>query len=328
VEISDRDCEAALQLAQEGLAIAEELGDVSLASHALNTIGLARIDLGDADGITELEHAVTIAEEGGHLTAAGPALNNLASCLTIVGRLADADAALTRTRTFVERHGQTAGLAWNDGEQVGIADVLGDLDRVFECAERYFSHPEAEQRYQTRGVWALRARSFLARGQVEQAVADADRAVVRLRETGYDAQVTGPVLTAASRCLRAAARVEEADALLDETLPQLEKIDAPGMWDLPLLMVELDRADEYLSASEHLAGHLWLAAARASASGDLVGGAEIYGRMGARFAEAWLGLLTAERGDTSRLEGALAYFEEQRATPYVERCRALMRASA
>ena len=47
-----------------------------------------------------------------------------------------------------------------------------------------------------------------------------------------------------------------------------------------------------------------------------------------RFAEAWAGLLAAERGDTSRLDAALAYFEEQRATPYVQRCRALLRASA
>ena len=44
--------------------------------------------------------------------------------------------------------------------------------------------------------------------------------------------------------------------------------------------------------------------------------------------EAWAALLAAERGDTSRLESALAYFEEQRATPYVQRCRALMQASA
>jgi tetratricopeptide (TPR) repeat protein len=228
----------------------------------------------------------------------------------------------------VERHGHTAGLVWNDGEQVEVADLLGDLDRVLESAERYFSHPEAEQLYQARGIWALRARSFLARGHVEQAVADAERALARLRETGQDAQVTGQVLSAASRCLRAATRVEEADSLLGEALSQLGKIVEHGTWDLPLHLVELDRADEYLGPSEKLAGHLWLAAGRASASGDLIGGSEIYGRIGARFPEAWAGLLAGERGDTSRLDAALAYFEEQRATSYVQRCRALLQASA
>jgi class 3 adenylate cyclase/tetratricopeptide (TPR) repeat protein len=328
VEISDHDYEAALPLAREALAIAEELGDVALASHSLNTIGLARIDLGDTRGIADLERAVAIAEEGGHPSAVGPALNNLASCLAIVGRLADADATLARTRAFVERHGHTAGLIWNDGEQVEVADLRGDLDRVFEWAERYFSHPEAEELYQSRGIWAARARALLARGQVEQAVADAERALARLRETGHDAQVEGTVLTAAARCLREAMRVDEAEALLGETLSLLGKIADLGTWDLPLHMVELDRAGEYLWRSESLADNVWVAAGRASASGDLVHGSEIYGRIGARFPEAWAALLAAERDDTSRLDAALAYFEEQRATPFVQRCRALLQASA
>ena len=89
-----------------------------------------------------------------------------------------------------------------------------------------------------------------------------------------------------------------------------------------------ERADDYLRASEGMSGHLWMEAGRASTSGDLIGGSEIYGRIGARFPEAWARLLAAERGDTSRLEDALAYFEEQRAMPYVQRCRALLQASA
>jgi hypothetical protein len=93
-------------------------------------------------------------------------------------------------------------------------------------------------------------------------------------------------------------------------------------------MVELDRADEYLRRSENLSDNVWLAAGRASASGDFVNGSEIYGRIGARFPEAWAALLAAERGDTSRLDAALAYFEQQQATPYVQRCRALLQASA
>ena len=76
------------------------------------------------------------------------------------------------------------------------------------------------------------------------------------------------------------------------------------------------------------AGHVWLDAGRAAAAGDLVEAAATYGRIGARLPEAWAALLAAERGDTSRLEAALAYFEEQHATPYAQRCRALMQASA
>jgi hypothetical protein len=98
--------------------------------------------------------------------------------------------------------------------------------------------------------------------------------------------------------------------------------------DLPLHLVELGRGEEYLTLMEGVRGHPWLEAGRAAASGEFARAAEIYGGMGARFPEAWAGLLAAERGDTSRLDAALAYFEEQQATPYVQRCRALMQASA
>jgi len=100
------------------------------------------------------------------------------------------------------------------------------------------------------------------------------------------------------------------------------------IYALPLDLAELGRGEEYLAVMAKLPGHAWLDAALAAASGDLVRASDIYGRIGGRFPEAWAGLLAAERGDTSRLEGALAYFEEQRATPYVQRCRALLQASA
>ena len=41
---------------------------------------------------------------------------------------------------------------------MALADMVGDLDGVFEWAERYFSRPEAEDSYQARPVWACRAR--------------------------------------------------------------------------------------------------------------------------------------------------------------------------
>jgi hypothetical protein len=100
------------------------------------------------------------------------------------------------------------------------------------------------------------------------------------------------------------------------------------IFDLPLHLVELDRADEYLVLTHGKPGHLWQEAGRAAATGAPVRACAIYGSIGARFPEAWAALLAAEQGDSSRLDAALAYFEEQQATPYVRRCRALMQASA
>ncbi len=100
------------------------------------------------------------------------------------------------------------------------------------------------------------------------------------------------------------------------------------IYDLPLYLVELGRGDDYLAVTGGKPGYAWGEAGDAAAAGDLLRASEIYGLIGARFCEAWAGLLAAERGDTSRLDSALAYFEEQRATPYVQRCRALLQASA
>jgi hypothetical protein len=124
---------------------------------------------------------------------------------------------------------------------------------------------------------------------------------------------------------RANGEEQEADALLAEALAQ--PLDAI-LYDLPLHLVELERGDEYLRLTEGVPGHVWLAANQAAAARELARASELYGSMGARFPEAWAALLAAERGDTSRLDAALAYFEEQQATPYVQRCRALMQASA
>jgi class 3 adenylate cyclase/tetratricopeptide (TPR) repeat protein len=325
LEIVERDSAAAIEVASGALAFAEESGDDRLLVDALSTIGLARVHSGDAGGVEDLERAVARAESAGAVAEQGSGLNNLANCLWAVGRLDDGSARLVEGRDLCERYGITAGLVWNDAEQAYDCYFHGDLAGVIDAAANFFSNPETEVNYQTRALLATRARTFLDLGRLDDAVSDAERALAMMRETGRDAQVGPFVLLAASRCLRAAARSDEAETLLSEVLA--EPADELS-FDLPLHLIELGRGDEYLTLTEGKPGHLWQKAGRAAAAGDLVCASEIYGSFGARFPEAWAGLLAAERGDTSRLDAALAYFEEQQASPYVQRCRALMQASA
>jgi class 3 adenylate cyclase len=322
-EILDRDFERALELAREALTIAEEAGDEELAARCLNTIGLARVHSGDAGGIEDLERSVERAKVSGSLFDLHTGLNNLANSLWQVGRLEEGSARIRECRAICERYGFASGLEWNDAELVYDSSYRGDLEETVVRASQYLERESAADRYQTPPVLATRARALLARGQVDAALADAERALQAFRERGEDAQIAAYILTAASRCLRAAGREAEADSVLTEALATPDELA-----DLPLHLVELGRGGEYLALMEGTHGHLWLEAGRAAAGGDLVRAAEIYGGMGAHFAEAWAGLLAAEHGDASRLDSALAYFEEQRATPYVQRCRALMQASA
>ena len=323
-EILDRDFERALELAREALSIAEEAGDDELAARCLNTIGLARVHAGDAGGIEDLEQSVERAEAAGSVFDLHTGLNNLANSLWQVGRLEEGSARIHEARALCTRYGFVGGLEWNDAELVYDSHFRGGLEETVTRASRYLEHESGAKRYQTPPVQATRARALLARGQVEAALADAERALQAFRDRGADAQIAEFILTAASRCLRAAGRTAEADSVLTEALLTPDELAS----DLPLHLVELGRGEEYLTLMEGVHGHLWLEAGRAAASGELARAAEIYGGMGARFPEAWAGLLAAERGDASRLEAALAYFEEQGATPYVQRCRALMQASA
>jgi class 3 adenylate cyclase len=328
--VQQRDSATAIELAREALAMAEEIGDASVAARALNTIGLARVHEGDEDGIRDLERSVEVSLGSNAAGVAGSALNNLAAALSTIGRLSDGLARLNEARAVYERHGSAASLIWNDAAQVEYADVLGDLGGVIEGATAFLSHPDAEERYTTPSLLAARARALLARGETGPALADAERAVALLRERGYDAQMSGGVLAAATRCARAAGHEADADALLAECLEWSSLASEDAIYELPLHLVELGRRDEYLQLTAGLPGYgyLWHQAATAAATGNLAAAAELYGRIGARFMEAWAALLAAEHGDASHLDPALAYFEEQRAMPYAARCRALLQASA
>jgi class 3 adenylate cyclase/tetratricopeptide (TPR) repeat protein len=323
--IIDRNLEEALPLAREALALADEVGDDETAAIALNTIGMARVHGGDPDGIDELERSVERAERSGSVFQHHSALNNLANMLWGVGRLDEGSARIREARALCERYGFATALVWNDAELVYDASFHGEIEAVLAATDAFLAHEASMLGYQLRPVLASRAWALLIRGRVDEAMTDAERALAGLREGGSDAQVTPFVLTIAAIGFRAAGREHEADVLLAEALAA---VPDEIILDLPLHLVELDRGDEYLALTKGEPGHVWLEAGRAATAGELARSAEIYGGIGARFAEAWASLLAAERGDTSRLDSALGYFEEQRATPYVQRCRALMQASA
>jgi len=324
LQIVEGDQAGAIEAASEALEFANESGDERLAVDALNTIGLARVHLGDEAGIEDLEEAVRRAEAAAAVSEHGTALNNLGNCLWQVGRLDEGSTRIAETGALARRYGITAGIVWNLAEEVYDRDLHGDLDGVLDAAARYLSSESAET-YQLRPLLVTRARALLARDQVGDAVEDAERAVAGLREAGPDAQTSSYILATASRCFRRDGRRDESEALLAEAL-----VSHPHElnYDLPLYLIELGRGNEYLALTDGDQGYRWLKAGRAAVSGELARASELYGEIGARFPEAWAALLAAEGGDTSRLESALAYFEEQRATPYVQRCRALMQASA
>ncbi|HEU5244104.1 MAG TPA: AAA family ATPase, partial [Gaiellaceae bacterium] len=322
----DQDAEGALELSREALEVAVASGDKRAEAIALNTIGLARVRSGDADGLDDLERSVELSAESGSLFHLATGINNLANSLWEVGRLADGSARINEARALTERYGLTGLLRWNAAELVYDAYNRGEVVTVVNAATKVLDEGLGSAAYQERPLRATLAWALLVQGRADEALADAERALAGFRESGGDAQVGPFIVTVAARCHRAAGRPTEADLLLEEVLsgPQPDDIT----FDLPLELVELGRGDEYLALTEGRTGYAWLEAGRAAASGELLRASELWGSIGAQLPEAWAALLAAERGDTSRLDAALAYFEEQHATPYVQRCRALLQASA
>jgi tetratricopeptide (TPR) repeat protein len=323
--ILDNDLEDAVELSRETLALAHELGDERTESICLNTIGLARVGCGDAGGVSDLERSVELAAGSGSFFHLATGLNNLANSLLQVGRLEESSARLRDAEALCKRYGLTALGQWNAAELVYDNYYRGDLESAISGATRLLDEGLGGAGYQERGMLSMRALAHLFRGLVERAVSDSEQALALMRETGLDAQLGPGILTASAMSRRAAGREREADELLAEVLAA--PFD-PLTAELPLHLSELGRGNDYLTLTEGLAGQAWLEAGRAVAAGDLRRGSEIYGSIGARFSEAWAALLAAEQGDTSRLDEALAYFVEQQATPYVQRCRALLQASA
>ena len=166
----------ALELAREALTIADEAGDDALAATCLNTIGLARVHAGDAGGIDDLERSIERAEAGGSAFDAATRAEQPRQ-LPLAGRAPGGGfGRIHEARALCERYGFVGGLEWNDAELVYDSNFRGDLERD---RRRGLPLPRARvgPRYQTPPVLATRARALLARGQVDAALADAERAL-------------------------------------------------------------------------------------------------------------------------------------------------------
>jgi class 3 adenylate cyclase/tetratricopeptide (TPR) repeat protein len=317
-----------IELARETLTMAETLEHDELASHALNTLGLARTHAGDLGGLEDLQRSIVLADRSNVPDEMAKSRNNLANQLFMLGRLDEATALWEACRDVSQRFGVVAGLLWADGELMIDCEARGNLAEALDLSERVSAAAnERDQVYNaSRGI---RCKVLATLGRVDEALADTALVLERAREV-EDPQHLGGCLALLTFVLYAGGRDAEASALLDEVLadPTLMYHAQFGP-EVPLLLVEHGRIADYGRAVAGSERHgLWAEAVDAVTNGDLVGAADIYGAMGAKFGEAWARLLAAERGQSGQLERAHTYFVAQGAVPYVRRCEALLSASA
>jgi tetratricopeptide (TPR) repeat protein len=324
-----------LELAQDALPAIEQLGEPEFLSHVVNTVGMARVSLGDPGGIDDLRRSCELAEAAKSPDLVHSALNNLANMLWRLGRLDEATTALDQAEAANERYGYGGGLRWLPGERMLDRWLRGDLVSAREIADQVIADASRSAHYHEAPARCVRATVSLARGDVDAALADSERIMTLAQEVG-EAQVIGPALVTRAQVLHAAGRLDEANSLVDGVLREHDLAD-PFQHELPLLVAELGRSAELLAAlAEEKAPTPWINAARAIASGDYGQGAEVYSAIGSRVLEARARLLRAEaliaggrRADAdAELGRALPSFRAVGASSYLRRGEALLAATA
>jgi class 3 adenylate cyclase/tetratricopeptide (TPR) repeat protein len=184
------------ELAQRGLALAEELDLIGPRSHLLSTLGVCRIGLGDVAGVELLQEALAVGLEAREPDAIGRAYVNLADIFVKIGRLRAAVEVAEAGRVVTRELGAPAMEWFIAGNEAWALVMLG---RYAE-ADALTREIVAEQRSVLGGpglVNAMGPRVILLtrRGSYEEARALADEMLALARGIG-GSEFLGPALHA------------------------------------------------------------------------------------------------------------------------------------
>jgi tetratricopeptide (TPR) repeat protein len=335
------DNEDAIRLGAEVLAMTEELGgDDNLRSQALNNIGVARISSGDLAGMQELEESVAIAVAVNSPESVR-GYGNLASVLSDLGELERTHEMTQKGYVLAERFAMREASRWLKSGLTWSAYQAGRWDEALEGLEELLADFAAIESWVEAPCRLMRGRIRLARGDLESAEADANRALERAR-VGKDPPLMRPALAFSARVsCTTDSRVagELVSELLSDWKEKLFPITSQCDW-LPNaveVLRLLGRENDLLqSGAERSSTTPWLKAALGYASGDFRAAADIYGTIGARPDEAYARLRAAEafvaegrRAEAdNELKPALSFWRLVGATPYVREGEALLAESA
>jgi class 3 adenylate cyclase/tetratricopeptide (TPR) repeat protein len=233
-------------LVEDAIRMAEELDDVELLADALNTRGVARVMVGDATWIDDMERSLELALEVKSWRA-GRAYINLAETLLMEsGEISRAEALMREGLDFAEALGIGLAVRWSRSTLVEELFHLGRWDESLAFAEEEIANPEPH--YMQPTCRRYRALIGLARGDEAGALGDIEAAVEQSRSI-RDPQTLVPALV-----WRAFCRVSTGDARGAETsvreLVELQRAleqpesNGPAAVLLASALVSLGRAAE------------------------------------------------------------------------------------
>jgi tetratricopeptide (TPR) repeat protein len=191
----------ALRLAQEALPLVEALGIGELQARARDVIGSSKAFMGDADGLRDLEEAVSLARQAGACYGLSQAYTNLRDAQLCLGRVEDASRTLDEFRRNIDRFGTADIRRWFRMLVIGDLFMSGRWDDALALADEEIACAEAGSAHYAEPIWrTLRASIRLARGDRAGASADSALAIQLARRT-KDPQSLAPSLAMRARIL-------------------------------------------------------------------------------------------------------------------------------
>jgi DNA-binding CsgD family transcriptional regulator len=217
----------AVATGREAIAVARTVGDRAVESHALTTVGTARMWRGEVDeGIADLRTAVELARADGRWDDVARGQANLVDALHAAGRSRAAVTLARDAAAELERAGWP--VPWLALVLSEVRFALGDWAGADAAAD-------PERHTSLSGVGRLffdlrRAELALGRGDVDAALASIERA--RERAAGsLEPQWHGSLAALCAEAHRRAGRLDEARAAIDDGLGRLSGDDTQdGLW--------------------------------------------------------------------------------------------------
>jgi class 3 adenylate cyclase/tetratricopeptide (TPR) repeat protein len=338
--LADRN-ESAIANGREALRMAETLGLDDIRTRALNNVGCARNAAGDPAGVHDLDESIEIAARLNSVADLIRGYNNRGTMKWLLGRAKEASADVLEAYRLAVHFGHRGFAHWTEGGPLPGQDYqFGRWDEALARADKFLADPEARH-YQSSTAYMVRGLVRLARGDDLGAADDAQQGWELARPVA-DPQILGPALEQAAFIFMSVGDGQRAGAALDELLAlmrELRQLGWAAVWAYMGAWVArgLGRGEEFLDAvSKEPLQSGWFLAARATAGGDFVRAADIFGEMGAAAQEAFCRLCAAEalvaegrRAEADeQLRPARAFYRGVGATRYVREGEALLAASA
>jgi hypothetical protein len=329
----------AIRVGREALAVADELDVDDIRTSALNSVGTARVNLGDLGGFDDIERSIEVAESANlpwHLARANV---NLGVSLFYAGDMRRALEVHERNLAYTRRIGMEGGIIWNKAEVAFDLFLLGRWDESLAIVDAELARMEAgAPHYLEVQHRQTRARIRVGRGDATGALSDAERGVEVGRSAG-DPQALLPTLAERGRVLMLIGRIDEAVGSIQEILESIDPTPAMdwAWWIVPAttVLAEVGREKEILALGGAELPSRWVQAARHWAAGDVARAADLFAEIGSAPDEAYARMRLAERlsaegrdPETDRnLARAVDLYREMGASPYLREAEGLLASS-